>query len=72
VITRELILADKTLNKIIDPKTGKFKLSHKALLPKPEGYVAIDKLTGGALKIVDQLEFSANNFDADVLKGWQR
>ena len=21
----------------IDPKTGKFKLSHKALLPKPEG-----------------------------------
>jgi polyribonucleotide nucleotidyltransferase len=22
----------------IDPKTGKFKLSHKALLPKPEGY----------------------------------
>lgn len=23
----------------IDPKTGKLKLSHKALLPKPEGYV---------------------------------
>lgn len=23
----------------IDPKTGKFSLSHKALLPKPEGYV---------------------------------
>ena len=23
----------------IDPKTGKFKLSHKVLLPKPEGYV---------------------------------
>ena len=22
----------------IDPKTGKFKLSHRALLPKPEGY----------------------------------
>ena len=22
----------------IDPKTGKFKLSHKVLLPKPEGY----------------------------------
>ena len=22
----------------IDPKTGKFKLSHKALLPKPEGF----------------------------------
>lgn len=24
----------------IDPKTGKFKLSHKALLPKPEGFEA--------------------------------
>jgi polyribonucleotide nucleotidyltransferase len=23
----------------IDPKTGKFKLSHRAILPKPEGYV---------------------------------
>ena len=22
----------------IDPKTGKFKLSHRALIPKPEGY----------------------------------
>ena len=22
----------------IDPKTGKFKLSHKVLIPKPEGY----------------------------------
>ena len=23
----------------IDPKTGKYKLSHKVLIPKPEGYV---------------------------------
>jgi polyribonucleotide nucleotidyltransferase len=23
----------------IDPKTGKFKLSHRVLIPKPEGYV---------------------------------
>jgi len=23
----------------VDQKTGKFKLSHKALMPKPEGYV---------------------------------
>ena len=23
----------------IDPKTGKYKLSRRALLPKPEGYV---------------------------------
>ena len=23
----------------IDPKTGKYKLSHRVLVPKPEGYV---------------------------------
>jgi hypothetical protein len=37
-----------------------------------EGYVAIDQLSGGALKIVDRLEFSYNNFSPDVLKGWQK
>lgn len=37
-----------------------------------EGYVAIDKLTGGAVKIVDRLQFSYANFSPDVIKGWQR
>ena len=37
-----------------------------------EGYVAIDHLNGGAVKIVDRMEFSKANFSADVLKGWQR
>jgi hypothetical protein len=37
-----------------------------------EGYVAIDKLNGGAVKIVDRMEFSKSNFSADVIKGWQR
>ena len=36
-----------------------------------EGYVAIDKLSGGALKLVDRMEFSYNNFSPNVLKGWQ-
>ena len=35
-----------------------------------EGYVAIDKLGGGAVKLVDRLEFSTNNFSPDVIKGW--
>lgn len=35
-----------------------------------EGFVAIDRL-GKAIKIVDRLEFSYNNFSPDVLKGWQ-
>lgn len=37
-----------------------------------EGFVAIDRLTGGAVKIVDRMEFSKANFSADVIKGWQR
>lgn len=37
-----------------------------------EGFVAIDHLTGGAVKVVDRMEFSKANFSADVLKGWQR
>lgn len=35
-----------------------------------EGFVAIDKLEGGAVKLVDRMEFSTNNFDPDVIKGW--
>jgi hypothetical protein len=37
-----------------------------------EGFVAIDHLTGGAVKIVDRMEFSKSNFSADIIKGWQR
>ena len=35
----------------------------------PEGYVAIDK-SGGAVKIVDKMEFSFNNFT--VAKTWDK
>ena len=37
-----------------------------------EGFVAIDNLGGDAVKLVDRLEFSYNNFSPDVLKGWQK
>ena len=37
-----------------------------------EGFVAIDHLTGGAVKIVDRMEFSYSNFSPEILKGWQR
>lgn len=37
-----------------------------------EGYVAIDKLKGGAVKLVDRMEFSRMNFNDDVIKGWQK
>jgi hypothetical protein len=35
-----------------------------------EGFVAIDRLQGGAVKLVDRLEFSTNNFSKDIIKGW--
>ena len=37
-----------------------------------EGYVAIDKLGGDAVKIVDRMEFSFANFSPDILKGWDK
>ena len=37
-----------------------------------EGYVAIDQLGGDAVKIVERMEFSYNNFSADILKGWEK
>ena len=37
-----------------------------------EGYVAIDKLGGDAVKIVDRMEFSFANFSPDVIKGWDK
>jgi len=37
----------------------------------PEGFVAIDHLTGSAVKLVDRMEFSKNNFDPSIIKGWE-
>ena len=37
-----------------------------------EGFVAIDTLGSDAVKIVDRMEFSYNNFSADILKGWDK
>jgi hypothetical protein len=36
----------------------------------PEGYVAVDKIKGGAVKLVDRLEFSRLNFS--ILKNWDK
>ena len=36
----------------------------------PEGYVAIDRVSGNAVKLVDRMEFSFNNFTA--IKAWDR
>jgi hypothetical protein len=36
----------------------------------PEGFVAVDKLKGNAVKLVDRLEFSQANFNA--AKNWSK
>lgn len=39
---------------------------------KAEGYIAIDTLGGDAVKLVDRMEFSYNNFSPNILKGWEK
>ena len=53
----------KEINTFIRTRNG-FKVTGQ------EGFVAIDRTAGGAVKLVDRLEFSTNNFSPDVLKGW--
>jgi hypothetical protein len=36
----------------------------------PEGFVAVDKLTGNAVKLIDRLEFAHANFNA--AKAWTK
>jgi hypothetical protein len=36
----------------------------------PEGFVAVDRISGGALKLVDRMEFSQQNFNA--AKAWSK
>jgi len=52
------------INTFVKTKTG-FKVTGA------EGFVAIDRMEGGAVKLVDRMEFSTNNFDPEVIKGWE-
>jgi hypothetical protein len=65
--------------KILISKLDEVKNLHTFLLTKDgykvtgvEGYVAIDHLSGNAVKLVDRLQFSYANFSPDIIKGWQR
>ena len=55
----------KKINTFIKTEDG-FKVTGQ------EGFVAIDTLKGGAVKLVDRLEFSRSNFSPDIIKGWQK
>ena len=59
------------LNKLAKIKTF-VKTQNGYKVTGEEGYVAIDKLGGDAVKIVDRMEFSYYNFSKDILKGWDQ
>ncbi len=55
----------------VNSKMETFVVDSKGIrVTKPEGFVAIDKLSGGAVKFVDRLEFSQLNFTVD--KNWAK
>ena len=48
------------------------KTTNGFIVTGQEGFVAIDRLKGGAVKLVDRMTFSKNNFDPNIIKGWER
>ena len=51
--------------------TGTFiKTANGFKVTNPEGFVAIDRVSGGAVKLVDRMAFSFNNFTA--IKAWDK
>ena len=63
-IIKKLVSLDKQ-KQFVKTSSG-FKVTN------PEGYVAINSKKGEAVKFVDRLEFSYNNFSDSVIKGWQK
>jgi len=74
-LQKTIVLAKlKLINKLNSiGKTSTFVKTTKGYkVAGAEGFVAIDKLGNDAVKLVDRMEFSYNNFSADVLKGWDK
>ena len=63
MIVRKLETIKSSVDTFVRTDTG-FKVTG------PEGFVAVDRLTGGALKLVDRMEFSQQNFNA--AKNWSK
>lgn len=68
IVTAKQIIINK-LNRLNKVDTF-VKTRNGFRVTSPEGFVAIDKLGGSAVKLVDRMEFAANNFSSDVIKGW--
>jgi len=63
IIVRKLESIKSSVDTFVKTEDG-FKVTG------PEGFVAVDKLNGGALKLIDRLEFSQQNFNA--AKNWSK
>ena len=63
LIVKKLNSVKQLTDTFVRTKNG-FKVTN------PEGFVAIDRISGGAVKLVDRMEFSFNNFTA--IKAWDR
>jgi hypothetical protein len=76
VITFQNLLVDakmliiKKLNSVKGLTDTFIKTKNGFKAVNPEGYVAIDRVSGGAVKLVDRMEFSFNNFTA--VKNWDK
>ena len=60
----------KKLNSVKGLTDTFIKTSNGFKVVNPEGYVAIDRISGDAVKLVDRMEFSFNNFTA--IKAWDK
>ena len=76
IITFQNLLVDakmqivKKLNSVKGLTDTFVKTKDGFKVTNPEGYVAIDRVSGGAVKLVDRMEFSYNNFTA--IKAWDK
>jgi len=60
----------KKLNSVKQLTNTFIRTSNGYKVTNPEGFVAIDRVSGGAVKLVDRMEFSFNNFTA--IKAWDK
>ena len=60
----------KKLNSVKGLTDTFIKTNNGFKVVNPEGYVAIDRVSGDAVKLVDRMEFSFNNFTA--IKAWDK
>jgi hypothetical protein len=76
IITFQNLLVDakmqivKKLNSVKGLTDTFVKTKDGFKVTNPEGYVAIDRVSGDAVKLVDRMEFSFNNFTA--IKSWDK